>query len=115
MWLACADVVHIWLAGDTSELRFLQVIKPLGQVLSSLTDQDSNNQMDQDNVSSDSLQKSYTTDEFEVRIFEPERAGGHWETRAIIPMQTLENALTVRMVTLFVSSSKLVVQFVAWG
>jgi len=84
----------------------LQVVKPLSQVLSSLVDQDSGNQMDQDSVSSD----SYTIDEFEVRIFEPEKSGGHWEPRATIPMQTSENALTVRMVTLLVSSSMLLVQ-----
>lgn len=46
---------------------------------------------------------TYTVDEFEVRILEPEKSGAPWQTRATIPMQNLENALTVRVVTLFVS------------
>ncbi|ONK71681.1 uncharacterized protein A4U43_C04F11250 [Asparagus officinalis] len=82
------------------------VVRPLSQVLSSLVDQDSGNQMDQDTVSSDGLQNNYCIDEFEVRIFEPEKSGGHWEPKATIPMQTSENALTVRMVTLLNSTTK---------
>lgn len=90
-------------------LDVLQVVRPLSQVISSLVDQD-NNQMDQDSASSDSLQKSYSIDEFEVRIFEPEKSGGHWEPKATIPMQTSENALTVRNVILVVSLSLFIVQ-----
>lgn len=41
-------------------------------------------------------------EEFEVRIMEPEKTGP-WQTRATIPMQSSEHALTVRVVTLFVS------------
>lgn len=41
-------------------------------------------------------------DEFEVRIMEPEKSGGPWQTKATIPMHSSENALTVRMVTLLV-------------
>ena len=33
---------------------------------------------------------------------EPDKSGGPWQTKATIPMQTSENALTVRMVTLLV-------------
>lgn len=80
------------------------VVRPLSQVLSSLVDQD-NNQMDHDSASLDSLQKSYSIDEFEVRIFEPEKSGGHWEPKATIPMQTSENALTVRNVILVNSTT----------
>lgn len=82
------------------------VVKPLNQVLSSLGDQDNGQQMDNDNVGSDGLPKTYSIDEFEVRILEPEKSGGQWETRATIPMQTSENALTVRMVTLSNSATK---------
>lgn len=38
---------------------------------------------------------------------EPEKSGGPWQTRATIPMQSSENALTVRVVTLLVSSCTL--------
>lgn len=81
----------------------LQVAKPLNQVLSSLVDQEVSHQIEHDNLGSDDLHRTYTVDEFEVRILEPEKSGGSWETRATIPMQSSENALTVRMVTLFVS------------
>lgn len=84
-------------------ILFLQVVKPLNQVLLSLVDQDSSHQIEHDNLGSDELQKTYTIEEFEVRILEPEKSGGPWQTRATIPMQNSENALTVRMVTLFVS------------
>lgn len=46
---------------------------------------------------------TYPIEEFEIRIMEPENSGGPWQTRATIPMQSSENALTVRAVTLFVS------------
>uniref|UniRef100_A0A1D1XMC9 Cleavage and polyadenylation specificity factor 160 kDa subunit n=1 Tax=Anthurium amnicola TaxID=1678845 RepID=A0A1D1XMC9_9ARAE len=82
------------------------VTRPLNQVLSSMMDQEVGQQIEQDNISSDDLQRTYTIDEFEVRILEPERSGGHWETKATIPMQPSENALTVRMVTLFNSTTK---------
>ncbi|XLR27215.1 hypothetical protein S83_055115, partial [Arachis hypogaea] len=41
-----------------------------------------------------------------VRIMELDKSGGPWQTKATIPMQTSENALTVRMVTLLNTSSK---------
>lgn len=86
-----------------ASILFLQVVRPLNQVLSSIADQDIVHMNDNDNVNSDDLQKNYTIDEFEIRILEPGKSGGQWETRAMIPMQTSENALTVRVVTLFVS------------
>ncbi|XP_058086131.1 cleavage and polyadenylation specificity factor subunit 1 isoform X2 [Magnolia sinica] len=82
------------------------VAKPLNQVLSFLVDQEVSHQMEHDNLNSDDLQRTYTIDEFEVRILEPKKFGGPWETRATIPMQTSENALTVRMVTLFNTTTK---------
>ncbi|OVA07710.1 Cleavage/polyadenylation specificity factor [Macleaya cordata] len=82
------------------------VVKPLNQVLSSLVDQDASHQIEHDNLGSDELQRTYTLDEFEVRILEPEKSGGPWQTRATIPMQNSENALTVRMVTLFNTTTK---------
>lgn len=81
-------------------LLFPQVLKPLNQVLSSLIDQEAGQQIEHDNLSFDG---SYSVDEFEVRILEPEKSGGPWQTRATIPMQSSENALTVRVVTLLVS------------
>ena len=84
-------------------LCFLQVLKPLNHVLSSLVDQEAGHQLENDNLSSDELHRSYSVDEFEVRVLEPEKSGAPWQTRATIPMQTSENALTVRVVTLFVS------------
>lgn len=68
-----------------------------------MVDQEVGHQMDNHNLSSDELHRTYTVDEFEVRILEPQRSAGPWETKAIIPMQSSENALTVRVVTLFVS------------
>ncbi|XP_065030175.1 cleavage and polyadenylation specificity factor subunit 1-like isoform X1 [Musa acuminata AAA Group] len=82
------------------------VVKPLSQVLSSLVDQDTVHLSDNDSVNSDDLQKIYTVDEFEIRILESGKSGGHWETRATIPMQTSENALTVRVVTLFNTTTR---------
>ncbi|EOY22976.1 Cleavage and polyadenylation specificity factor subunit 1 isoform 3 [Theobroma cacao] len=82
------------------------VHKPVNQVLSSLVDQEVGHQMDNHNLSSDELQRTYTVDEFEVRILEPEKSGGPWETKATIPMQSSENALTVRVVTLFNTTTK---------
>ena len=80
-----------------------QVQKPLNQVLSSLVDQEGNHQIESQNMTSDELHNTYTVEEYEVRILEPEKSGGPWQTKATIPMHTSENALTVRMVTLFVS------------
>ncbi|KAM1054442.1 hypothetical protein ACFX2I_001784 [Malus domestica] len=77
------------------------VHKPLNQILSSLVDQEAGHQVENHNLSSDELHRTYTVDEFEVRIMEPEKSGGPWQTKATIPMQTSENALTVRVVTLF--------------
>ncbi|VVB08018.1 unnamed protein product [Arabis nemorensis] len=81
------------------------VNKPLNQVLSSLVDQEAGQQIDNHNLSSDDLQRTYTVEEFEIRILEPERSGGPWETRATIPMQSSEHALTVRVVTLLNAST----------
>ncbi|CAA0830754.1 Cleavage and polyadenylation specificity factor subunit 1, partial [Striga hermonthica] len=74
------------------------VLKPLNQVLSSLIDQEGGNQFEHDNLG---LEGTYPMDEYEIRIMEPEKTAGSWETRATIPMQSSENALTVRAVTLF--------------
>jgi len=93
----------IFVQGNNNLHTFLQVTKPLNQILSSTADQESGNQIDNDNLSSDDMQRTYTVDEFEVRILEPEKSGGPWQTKATIPMQSSENALTVRMVTLLVS------------
>lgn len=80
---------------------FQQVLKPLNQVISSLTDQDVGLQTDPENLN---YEGTYHIEEFEIRIMEPEKSGGPWQTRATIPMQSSENALTVRVVTLLVSS-----------
>lgn len=81
------------------------VSKPLHQVLSSLVDQEAGQQIDNHNLSSDDLQRPYTVEEFEIRILEPERSGGPWETKTTIPMQSSEHALTVRVVTLLNAST----------
>ncbi|KAL6004779.1 hypothetical protein ACLOJK_005335 [Asimina triloba] len=80
------------------------VVKPLNQVISSLVDQEAGPLIEHDNPGSDDMQRTYTIDEFEVRIAEPKSSG--WESKATIPMQTSENALTVRMVTLFNTTTK---------
>ncbi|KAL7003209.1 hypothetical protein U1Q18_004367, partial [Sarracenia purpurea var. burkii] len=74
----------------------VQVLKSLNQVLSSLIDQEVGHQIEHDNLSFDG---SYSVEEFEVRVLEPEKSGGPSQTRATIPMQTPENALTVRVVS----------------
>ncbi|KAL6131908.1 hypothetical protein ACLB2K_070281 [Fragaria x ananassa] len=84
----------------------IPVQKPLNQVLSSLVDQEFSHQVENHNLSPEELHRTYTVDEFEVRIMEPEKSGGPWQTRATIPMQTSENALTVRVVTLFNTTTK---------
>ncbi|KAL2334503.1 hypothetical protein Fmac_015716 [Flemingia macrophylla] len=81
------------------------VLKPLNQVIS-LVDQDVNHQNENQNMSSDEQDRIYPIDEFEVRIMEPEKSGGPWQTKATIPMQSSENALTVRMVTMLNTTSK---------
>nr|KYP61845.1 putative cleavage and polyadenylation specificity factor subunit 1 [Cajanus cajan] len=81
------------------------VLKPLNQVIS-LVDQDVNHQNENQNMNSDEQNRIYPIDEFEVRIMEPEKSGGPWQTKATIPMQSSENALTVRMVTLLNTTSK---------
>ncbi|KAE9464951.1 hypothetical protein C3L33_03130, partial [Rhododendron williamsianum] len=88
------------------------VLKPLNQVLSSLIDQEAGQQIEHDSLSFDG---SYSVDEFEVRIMEPEKSGGPWQTRATIPMQTSENALTVRVVTLLNTTTKENVTLLAIG
>ncbi|KAJ0042930.1 hypothetical protein Pint_17292 [Pistacia integerrima] len=75
-------------------------------VLSSLIDQEVGHQTDNQNLSSVELHRTYSVEEFEIRIMEPERSGGPWQTRATIPMQSSENALTVRVVTLFNTTTK---------
>ncbi|PRQ59892.1 putative cleavage/polyadenylation specificity factor, A subunit [Rosa chinensis] len=82
------------------------VQKPLNQVLSSLVDQEFGHSVENHNLSPEELHRTYTVDEFEVRIMEPEKSGGPWQARATIPMQTSENALTVRVVTLFNTTTK---------
>ncbi|KAK1285584.1 Cleavage and polyadenylation specificity factor subunit 1 [Acorus calamus] len=82
------------------------VVRPLNQVLSSMLDQEIIHQVEHDGSTSDDLNRTYTIEEFEVRILEPDKSGGPWETRATIPMQTSENALTVRVVTLFNTTTK---------
>ncbi|KAG5109013.1 hypothetical protein JHK84_045920 [Glycine max] len=81
------------------------VLKPLNQVIS-LVDQDINHQNESQNMNPDEQNRFYPIDEFEVRIMEPEKSGGPWQTKATIPMQSSENALTVRMVTLVNTTSK---------
>lgn len=71
--------------------------------MSSLLDQEVGHQFENPNLSPDDLNRTYTVDEFEVRILEPEKSGGPWQTKVTIPMQSSENALTIRVVTLFVS------------
>ncbi|XP_058204748.1 cleavage and polyadenylation specificity factor subunit 1 isoform X2 [Rhododendron vialii] len=88
------------------------VLKPLNQVLSSLIDQEAGQQIEHDSLSFDG---SYSVDEFEVRIMEPEKSGGPWQTRATIPMQTSENALTLRVVTLLNTTTKENVTLLAIG
>ncbi|KAG2711136.1 hypothetical protein I3843_04G057500 [Carya illinoinensis] len=82
------------------------VSKPLNQVLSSLVDQEVGHQVENHNLGSDEQHRTYTVDEYEVRILEPEKSGGPWQTKATIPMQSSENALTVRVVTLLNTITK---------
>ncbi|KAJ3706249.1 hypothetical protein LUZ61_009954 [Rhynchospora tenuis] len=81
------------------------VVRQLSQVLTSLADQESGQQMDVA-INPDDMQKTYTIEEFEVRVLKPEKAGSQWETKATIPMQNFEHALTVRMVTLHNTTTK---------
>lgn len=78
----------------------------MNQVLSTLVDQEVGHQVENLNLGSDELHQTYTLDEFEVRILEPEKSGGPWQTKATIPMQSSENALTVRVVTLLNTTTK---------
>lgn len=84
----------------------LPVSRPVSQVLPSLVDQDNNHLTEGDNNISEDAHKSYVVDEFEVRILEPAKSGSQWEARASIPLQTSENAISVRMVTLLNTSTK---------
>ncbi|KAL3650446.1 hypothetical protein CASFOL_006849 [Castilleja foliolosa] len=79
------------------------VLKPINQVLSSLVDQEAGNQFEHDNFNSDG---TYPVEEYEIRVMEPEKSTGPWQTRATIPMQSSENALTARVVTLFNTSTQ---------
>ncbi|KAK4766592.1 hypothetical protein SAY87_008234 [Trapa incisa] len=82
------------------------VHRPLNQVLSYLVDHEVGHQTDNPNLGTDELHQTCTVDEFEVRILEPEKSGGPWLTKATIPMQNSENALTVRVVILFNTTTK---------
>ncbi|CAM0907795.1 unnamed protein product [Alopecurus aequalis] len=82
------------------------VVRPLNQVLSIMADQELVHHMDNDATNADDLQKTYTVEEFEVRVLELEKPSGRWETRSTIPMQPFENALTVRIVTLHNTTTK---------
>ncbi|KAJ6881036.1 cleavage and polyadenylation specificity factor subunit 1 [Populus alba x Populus x berolinensis] len=62
------------------------VQKPVNQVLSSLVDQEVGHQIENHNLSSDEIHRTYSVDEFEVRILEP--SNGPWQVKATIPMQT---------------------------
>ncbi|XP_047329252.1 cleavage and polyadenylation specificity factor subunit 1 isoform X2 [Impatiens glandulifera] len=79
------------------------VLKPLNQVLSLLVDQEVGHQIEHNNMNFD---ETYTIDEFEVRIMEPSKSGGPWQNRGTISMQSSENALTVRVVTLLNTTTK---------
>lgn len=81
------------------------VQKPLNQVLSSMVDQDVGH-VENHNLSADELQQTYSVEEFEIRILEPEKSGGPWQTRATIAMHSSENALTIRVVTLLNTTTK---------
>ncbi|XLT60166.1 hypothetical protein HN873_052770 [Arachis hypogaea] len=55
-------------------------------------EQDSNHHSESQNLNPDEQNHFYSVDEFEVRIMEPDKSGGPWQTKATIPMQTSENA-----------------------
>ncbi|KAL4188054.1 hypothetical protein AMTRI_Chr09g42200 [Amborella trichopoda] len=78
----------------------IPVAKPSSQVLTSLVDHEVSHQSEHDNLNPEDLNRSYFIDEFEVRILEPAKAGGPWETKATIPMQSSEHAITIRLVSL---------------
>jgi cleavage and polyadenylation specificity factor subunit 1 len=80
------------------------VPRPLNQVLSTLVDQEAGHQIEHDISNYDG--NTYNVEEFEVRILEPEKSGGPWQTKGTISMQTSENALTVRVVTLLNTVTK---------
>ncbi|KAJ3679867.1 hypothetical protein LUZ60_016145 [Juncus effusus] len=79
------------------------VIRPLNQVLQSMSDQESAQQIE---INPDDMQKTYSIEEFEIRVLELEKSSSRWETKATIPMQNFEHALTVRIVTLHNTSTK---------
>lgn len=87
----------------------MQVIRPLNQVLSSMADQELGMHIENEVTSGDDPQKVYAVDEFEVRIMELEKQSGCWVTKFTIPMQPFENTLTVRIVTLQVCISSLLI------
>ncbi|KAI4378121.1 hypothetical protein MLD38_015649 [Melastoma candidum] len=82
------------------------VQRPLNRALSSLVDQEVTHQFENQSLSADGVHQTYTVEEFEVRILEQEKSGGPWLTRATIPMQNSENALTVRVVMLFNTTTR---------
>ncbi|KAG6554300.1 hypothetical protein Mapa_004216 [Marchantia paleacea] len=53
-----------------------------------------------DNGGGDDSQNLLCAEEFEVRMIGPAKVGGLWETKGSLPMHQLENALTVRIVTI---------------
>ncbi|CAI9092100.1 OLC1v1027255C1 [Oldenlandia corymbosa var. corymbosa] len=79
------------------------VLKPLNQVLSSIVDHEVGHQLDSDSMN---LDGTYPVEEFEIRFMEREKSTGNWQNRKTISMQSSENALTVRVVTLFNSTTK---------
>lgn len=60
-------------------------------------------------------QRLVTLEEFEVRIIEPAKAGGVWETKRVIPMQITEYALTVRIVNVKNTSTEQMQTLLAVG
>ncbi|KAJ6359475.1 hypothetical protein OIU76_001076 [Salix suchowensis] len=59
------------------------VQKPVNQVLSSLVDQEVGHQIENHNLSSDEIHRTYSVDEFEVRILEP--SNGPWQVKGYNP------------------------------
>ena len=97
-------MVHLLSAIDFCLLS-CQVTRSLNQVLSTIMDQEASHQFEQEHMGLDDASKTYAVEEFEIRVLEPDKSGIHWETKSTIPMQSSENALTARTVTLLVCLS----------
>ncbi|GAB2265336.1 hypothetical protein Dimus_000400 [Dionaea muscipula] len=76
-----------------------KVLKTVSQILFPPADQEGGHQIDKNNLSPDELQRTYTVDEFEVRILEPEKSSGPWQTRATISIHSSESAHTANGVS----------------